>query len=166
MKKLLYYCKGAITVIALILCWEQAALCRIHGFGQRPRNRSKKSQSNKEIFETNQRDRYEEFFGIAAQFKEACLDLMGVIKSLSDTTSFKVTPGFNEKGQKIKNHKRAIVWNQPLEVAFIKAKKLLTDADGRVLTPFDPTLLLTYMHKQVVEWGGDNFPQGKFSRNF
>ena len=91
---------------------------------------------------------------------------MGVLKSLSDTTSFKVTPGFNEKGQKIKNHKRAIVWNQPLEVAFIKAKKLLTDADGRVLTPFDPTLLLTYMHKQVVEWGGDNFPQGKFSRNF
>ena len=82
------------------------------------------------------------FLGLAAQFQEACPDLMGTLKPLSDTTSFKITPGFNEKGQKIKNHKRQIMWNKPLEESFIKAKKLLTDANGRVLAPFDPSLPL------------------------
>ena len=82
------------------------------------------------------------FLGLAAQFQEACPDLLGILKPLSDATSFKITPGFDEKGKKIKNHKRTIVWNQLLEEAFIKAKQTLTDADGRVLAPFDPTIPL------------------------
>ena len=67
---------------------------------------------------------------------------MGTLKPLNGATSFKVTPGTNEKGKKLKNHKRPIVWNQPLEEAFIKAKQLLTNAKGRVLTQFDPTITL------------------------
>ena len=82
------------------------------------------------------------FLGLAAQFQEACPDLLGILKPLSDATSFKITPGFDEKGKKIKNHKRAIVWSKPLEEAFVKAKQALTDADGRVLAPFDPALPL------------------------
>ena len=49
------------------------------------------------------------FLGLANQFQEACPDLMGTLKPLNDATSFKVTPGMNEKGKKLKNHKRPIV---------------------------------------------------------
>ena len=83
------------------------------------------------------------FLGLAAQFQSACPHLMGVMKPLTDTTSYKVTPGFDEKTKKkIKNKNRKIVWNPNLEEAFIKAKKLLTDADGTILKPFDPNLPL------------------------
>ena len=83
------------------------------------------------------------FLGLAAQFQDACPNLMGTLKPLIDTTSYKVTPGFDPKTKKkIKNKNRKIDWNPNLEEAFIKAKKLLTDADGQVLKPFDPSLPL------------------------
>ena len=83
------------------------------------------------------------FLGLAAQFQDACPNLMGTLKPLIDTTSYKVTPGFDPKThKKIKNKNRKIDWNPNLEEAFIKAKKLLTDADGQVLRPFDPSLPL------------------------
>ena len=86
------------------------------------------------------------FLGLAAQFQDACPNLMGTLKPLIDTTSYKVTPGFDPKTNKrIKNKNRKIDWNPNLEEAFLKAKKLLTDADGKVLRPFDPSLpLLIY----------------------
>ena len=86
------------------------------------------------------------FLGLAAQFQDACPNLMGTLKPLSDTTSYKITPGFDAKtNKKIKNKNRKIDWNPNLEEAFLKAKKLLTDADGQVLKPFDPSLpLLIY----------------------
>ena len=86
------------------------------------------------------------FLGLAAQFQDACPNLMGTLKPLIDTTSYKVTPGFDPKtNKKIKNKNRIIDWNPNLEEAFLKAKKLLTDADGKVLRPFDPSLpLLIY----------------------
>ena len=84
------------------------------------------------------------FIGLATQFQEACPFLMGTLRPLIDTTSHKVTPAFDEKTKKkIKNHKRIIDWTPPLEEAFLKAKKLLTDADGTVLHPYDPSLPLT-----------------------
>ena len=83
------------------------------------------------------------FLGLAAQFQDACPNLMGTLKPLIDTTSHKVTPGFDPKThKKIKNKNRIIDWNPNLEEAFLKAKKLLTDADGQVLKPFDPSLPL------------------------
>ena len=84
------------------------------------------------------------FVGLATQFQEACPFLMGTLRPLIDTTSHKVTPAFDDKTKKkIKNHKRIIDWNPSLEEAFLKAKKLLTDADGTVLYPYDPSLPLT-----------------------
>ena len=82
------------------------------------------------------------FVGVAVQFLEACSNLMGVLKPLIDTTSHRVTPSKDEKGKTIKNLKRKIRWNKNLEEAFMKAKQLLTNADGTVLTPFDPNLPL------------------------
>ena len=82
------------------------------------------------------------FLGLAAQFQEACPNLMGTLKPLSDTTSHRITPAVDEKNKKLKNNKRIIDWNENLEEAFFKAKKLLTDADGQVLTPYDPNLPL------------------------
>ena len=82
------------------------------------------------------------FLGLAQQFQSACPHLMGTLKPLIDTTSYKVTPGFDEKSKKkIKNKNRKIVWNPMLEEAFLKAKKLLTDTDGTILKPFDPNLV-------------------------
>ena len=82
------------------------------------------------------------FVGVAVQFQEACPNLMGVLKPLIDTTSHRITPARDEKGKTIKNPNRKIVWNENLEEAFIKAKRLLTNADGTVLTPFNPELPL------------------------
>ena len=85
------------------------------------------------------------FIGVAVQFQEACPNLMGVLKPLIETTSYKNTPATDEKGKKIKNPKRLISWNKNLEEAFFQAKKLLTDSNGTVLTPYDPSLpLLIY----------------------
>ena len=78
------------------------------------------------------------FIGVAVQFQDACPGLMGTLKPLIDATSNKITPAVNEKGKKISNPKRTIEWNQILESAFHNVKKLLTDADGTVLAPYDP----------------------------
>ena len=82
------------------------------------------------------------FIGVAVQFQETCPNLMGALKPLIDTTSHKLTPMRDENGKKIKNPKREIVWNENLKEHFHKVKKLLTDADGTVLTPFNPNLPL------------------------
>ena len=82
------------------------------------------------------------FVGVAVQFQEACPNLMGVLKPLIDTTSHRITPSKDAKGKTIKNPNRKIAWNRNLEEAFMKAKQLLTNADGTVLTPFNPRLPL------------------------
>ena len=82
------------------------------------------------------------FIGVAVQFQDACPNLMGKLKPLIDTTSNKVTPAKDEKGKKIKNPNRTIEWNEALEECFFETKKLLTNADGTVLAPFDPKLPL------------------------
>ena len=82
------------------------------------------------------------FIGVAVQFQDACPNLMGTLKPLIETTSNKITPAIDEKGKKIKNPKRVIFWNKNLEDCFFKVKKLLTDADGTVLTPYNPKLPL------------------------
>ena len=79
------------------------------------------------------------FIGVAVQFQDACPGLMGALKPLIDTTSNKLTPAKDHKGKKIANPKRKIEWNQNLEMTFHNVKKLLTDADGTVLSPYDPT---------------------------
>merc|ERR1711963_422989 len=79
------------------------------------------------------------FIGVAVQFQDACPGLMGALKPLIDTTSNKVTPAKDEKGKKITNPKRKIEWNPNLEKAFHDVKKLLTNADGTVLSPYDPS---------------------------
>merc|ERR1711963_836903 len=82
------------------------------------------------------------FIGVAVQFQEACPNLMGVLKPLIDTTSHRITPAKDAKGKTIKNPKRMITWNRNLEESFFEAKKLLTNADGTVLSPYDPELPL------------------------
>merc|ERR1711893_420978 len=82
------------------------------------------------------------FIGVAVQFQEACPNLMGVLKPLIETTSHKITPAKDEKGKQIKNPKRMISWNKNLEEAFFKAKLLLTNSDGTVLSPYNPRLPL------------------------
>ena len=82
------------------------------------------------------------FVGVAVQFQEACPNLMGVLKPLIETTSHRITPAKDEKGKTIKNPNRKIIWNENLEEAFWEAKRLLTNADGTVLTPFNPKLPL------------------------
>ena len=79
------------------------------------------------------------FIGVAVQFQDACPGLMGALKPLIETTSYKVTPAKDDKGKKITNPKRKIIWNANLETAFHEVKKLLTNADGTVLSPYDPT---------------------------
>ena len=59
-----------------------------------------------------------------------------------ETTSHRITPSKDDKGKQIKNPKRVISWNKNLEEAFMKAKQLLTNADGTVLSPYDPKLPL------------------------
>ena len=82
------------------------------------------------------------FVGVAVQFQEACPNHMGVLKPLIETTSNRITPSKDENGKTIKNPKRKIVWNKNLEDAFMKAKQLLTNSDGTVLSPYDPKLPL------------------------
>ena len=91
------------------------------------------------------------FIGVAVQFQDACPNLMGTLKPLIETTSNKITPAIDEKGKKIKNPKRVIFWNKNLEDCFFKVKKLLTDADGTVLTPYNPKLPLIGIMKKPLE---------------
>ena len=95
------------------------------------------------------------FIGLATQFQQACPFLLGTLKPLIDATSNKVTPMFDEKHRKIKNHRRIITWNPPLEEAFLKAKQLLTNANGTVLAPYDPNLpLVIYTDASRLEGFG------------
>ena len=78
------------------------------------------------------------FNGLANQFRDACPNLMGILKPLTEATSTKITPNIDAKGRKIKNSKRIIDWTPTLEQAFLHAKQALTNTDGRVLAPYDP----------------------------